>query len=162
MLHLVCDCGALLTLAPAAAGRTVSCRACGATRLVPDPAALGLAEAVGEPARAPSAAPAPPVPAADPRTPLFGHDDRLDLPVLERHAARMGALAALAWVAGLLGAGGVYLVSSRPAPEKALLAMASIFAALLAWAGFRAARAAALAAVALAQRQREIVQGMGR
>ena len=74
----------------------------------------------------------------------------------------MGALSVLVWAAGILGAGGAFVLSSRPQPERALLAIACLFAALLASAGFRAARASALAAVALAQRQREMLQGMER
>ena len=177
MLHVVCDCGALLSVPPGTPGRTVKCRACGRSREVPEAASLGLEGAAGPPpaqggpqrrsAHVPAPIPAPlhapthpPGPAMPPIT--FGSDQRLDLRDLERHAARLQVLSGMAWFAGLLGAAGAFAFSSRTPAERAVLACVCLFASLLGWASLSAARAAAQAAIVLAERQREIVRALGR
>lgn len=164
MLHVVCECGALVS-APAGPGpRTVPCRACGRKKEIPDPAALGLAEAAALPPVVPAPMPVP-IPdgaAPGPHPPTFGTDDRLDLRNLERHAERMLLLGRIAWAGGLLAAAAAAALSSRTPAEKTVIASACLLGALLAWAALRGARAAALAAVALAQRQREILRSVAK
>ena len=166
MIHLVCDCGALVSALPMPGPRSVPCRACGKVVEVPDAAAVGL-DPAGAPGAAWRAPPAPvaipaPVAAAPHPIPAFDADERLDLRVLEREASRLRVMGVLVLAAGILGAAAAGVIPGRAPAEKALLAAACLFAATAGWAGLRAARASCLAAVALAQRQREILRGMAR
>jgi hypothetical protein len=68
----------------------------------------------------------------------------------------------LALAAGLLGAGAAFLLPGWSMAGRTLVAGASLFASTAAWTGFHAARATCLAAVALAQRQREILRSVAR
>jgi hypothetical protein len=163
VLHLVCACGSLVSVQPPAGARSARCRACGRVLEVPDPASLGIEPGQEPPARAPAQAPAPSHGAVPPaRAPVFDADERLNLFVLEREANRLLVLGRLVLAAGLLGAGGAALLPGRTTPERGLLAAVVLFAAVAAWAGFRGARASCLASVAIAQRQREMLQRMAR
>ncbi len=164
MLHVVCDCGGLVSAPPGRGSRTVTCRACGRVKEVPDAAALGLDGAAALPPVVPAPVPVPlPEGAAPgPHLPTFGADQRLDLRALERHAERMLVLGRVAAAAGILAAGGAVGFSSRTPAERTVLASACLLGALLAWAALRGARAAALASIALAQRQREILRSVAR
>ena len=162
VIHLLCDCGTLVSLQPPAGARTVSCRACGRVLDVPDPASPGI----GDEEPGPIAAPPPSSAAvhAHPRppAPVFEADARLDTVVLEREAARQGALAGIVLAGGGIGAFALALLPPWSPPARSAAAAGVLFAALAAWAAFRAARASCLAAVALAQRQSEIVRTMER
>jgi hypothetical protein len=97
-----------------------------------------------------------------PSVPAFDADDRLNLRVLEREAARLLVLGRLVLAGGILGAGIAATLPGWSPAGRVLVAGASLFAATAAWAGFRAARASCLASVALAQRQREILRSVAR
>ena len=166
MLHLVCACGSLVSVQPPAGARSARCRACGRVLEVPDPASLGIETGPEPPAQSAAPAPLPPpshgaVPPAA-RPPVFDADDRLNLFVLEREANRRLVLGRLVLAAGVLAAAGAALLPGRTTAERGLLAAVVLFAAVAAWAGFRGARASCLASVAIAQRQREMLQRMAR
>ncbi len=165
LIHLVCDCGALVSSPPVPGPRTVPCRACGKVHEVPGEEALGLDPLPpapppdpGEPdsAAAPRAAPGPVVAPM----PVFDADERLNLRILEREAARLLVMGRLVLAGGVLGAAAAAVVPGRTPAERALYAGAFLFASTAGWSGFRAARAACLASVALAQRQREILRSV--
>lgn len=173
MIHLVCDCGSLVSIAPPAGTRAVECRSCRRVLDVPDPAALGVEftpapvpapiPANDPPVPAPVPAAAPPAASAPPRpVPSFDTDDRLNLRSLEREVARLALMGRLVAAAGLIGAGAALALPGRGPAERVLLAGAALFAALAGWSGLRAARSACLASIVLAQRQREILRGMAR
>jgi hypothetical protein len=165
LIHLLCDCGALVSLAPPAGARSVSCRACSRVLEVPDPASVGWEPpSPGEPAPVRPAAPAPAAPPPPPHrpVPVFATDERLDTRSLEREAARQGALGRVVLVGGILAAAAGGLLLDAPPAARAALAAGLLFVAVAAWALFRAARASCLAAVALAQRQAEIVRSLER
>jgi hypothetical protein len=106
----------------------------------------------------------PPGPAGPPAAawPVFDADDRLNLRILEREASRLLVMGRLLLAGGILGAAAAAIVPGRTAAERVLYAGAILFAATAGWSGFRAARTACLAAVALAQRQREILRTLAR
>lgn len=164
MIHLLCDCGSLVSVAPPAGARSLSCRSCGRVLEVPDPASVGHVPAASI---APAPAPFPraaPEPAGAPPTqsaPVFQSDERLNLRDLEREAARQGTLGRVVLLGGFLGAAAAPLLHASFAARVAVAASV-LFVAVAAWSGFRAARASCLAAVALAQRQMEMVRGMER
>ena len=176
MIHLVCACGALVSVPPGTGARSVPCRSCGRGVEVPDTASLRLEAGPAPVVPAPIPANQPPVPAPlpppppgrvhasvpghAPALPAFDTDDRLNLWVLEREAARLAVLGKLVLAAGFAGALGAALIPGRIPAERALLASAVLFVAVAGWSGLRAARASCLASVALAQRQREILRGL--
>ena len=156
MIHLVCECGVLVSATPAPGSRSIPCRACGRSLAVPDPDSLGLPAAASSSAAslAPAPVPLPPVP----DLPRFDADERLDLVALEREAARMKAMGWIAAMGGFVGAGAAAVLPGFEAETRVAAGAASLFAAVAGWTLFRGARAACLAAVALAQRQREILR----
>ena len=154
MIHLVCDCGALVSTPPSPGPREVPCRSCGKGISVPGAGEVGLEAPAAPPAPRPAVA-APPVPAEPPR---FDADERLDLVVLEREAARLQAMGVLALVAGAAGAGAAAVVPGLPDAVRVMAGAAALFVAVAAWTLFRGARAACRAALALAQRQRELLR----
>ncbi len=179
MIHLVCDCGSLVTVPPGTGARPVSCRACGRSLEVPDTGTLGAEAAAPPPVPAPIPSNDPPVPALlpaagrqpaggvpaqvhdrAPALPAFDTDERLNLWVLEREAARLAVMGRLVLTGGILGALGVVAMPGRTPAERGLLAAAILFTAVAGGSGLRAARASCLASVALAQRQREILRGL--
>ncbi len=156
MIHLVCDCGALVSTPPAPGPRDVPCRECGKAVRVPDAAALGLETKGGAVPPAPAPVPVPlPLP---PDLPRFDADERLDLVVLEREAARLLVMGRMSAAAGAVGVGAAAILPGVGEPTRVLLGAGILFAAVAAWTLFRGARAACLASVALAQRQREILR----
>lgn len=174
MLHLVCDCGSLVSVAPPPGARSARCKACSAVLEFPDPAGFGLpsgelprSTAPAVPPPAASGSPVPPpqagsAPAASPAPPIFPSDERLDLRGLEHHAARLGALSSLALLAGFAGVFGAAVLPDRMPADRILLGSACLFAGLVGWAACRGARGAARATVALAERQREMLQEASR
>jgi hypothetical protein len=166
VIHLVCDCGALVSASPLPGATTATCGACGRAREIPDPAGLGLEAVRPRPLPAgdlPGPAPVPQHPGgAAFDIPTFDSDERLDLFALEREAVRLQFVGRLVLVAGFLGAAAAAAIPGRTPAERALLAAVALFGAVAGWCGFRAARASCLASVALAQRQREILRGMVR
>ena len=176
LIHLVCACGALVSVPPGTGARSVPCRSCGMAVEVPDTASLRLEAGPAPVVPAPIPANRPPVPAPlppptpargyapppvhSPALPAFDTDERLNLWVLEREAARLGVMGRLVIAAGLVGALGAALIPGRIPAERVLLAAAVLFVAVAGWSGIRAARASCLASVALAQRQREILRGL--
>jgi hypothetical protein len=166
VIHLVCDCGTLVSLQPPAGARTLSCRACGRVLDVPDPASPGIGDE--EPGRLPlpaaGQAPVHATAAAPHRIPVpaFASDGRLDTQRLEREAARQGALGTIVLLGGAAAGAGLALLPPWSPPARSAAAAAVLFAAVAAWSAFRASRASCLAAVALAQRQGEILRAMER
>jgi hypothetical protein len=147
VIHVLCDCGALASSPPLPGAGSVPCRACGKAIPIPDAGDLGIDA---------GAAPAPvPVP---PQGPRFDADERLDLRALESEAARLLVTGRLVLAGGLLGAGAAAVLPGPGAEVRVLAGAAALFAAIAGWTLFRGARASCLAAVSLAQRQREILR----
>lgn len=153
MIHLVCDCGALVSTAPPPGTREVPCRACGKALRVPSPEALGLG-AVPPPVPVVVSVPLPPVH----EPPRFDADERLDLVALEREAARLHVMGRITAAAGPVGAVVAAVLPGLGEETRVLCGAGALFAAAAAWTLFRGARASCLASVALAQRQREILR----
>ena len=152
MIHLVCDCGALVSTPPAPGPRDLPCRECGKVLRVPDPSDLGL-----EARKAPSVPlPLPP----PPDLPRFDADERIDLVALEREAARLLVMGRMAAAAGAVGVVAAAILPGLAEQTRVLLGAGILFTAVAGWTLFRGARAACLATVALAQRQREILRRM--
>ena len=162
MIHLVCGCGALVSSAPLPGARTVECRSCGRSLEIPDPAGIGL-EAAPIPAPVDFGRPPVPAPAGGPPSmPVFEADERLNLYLLEREAARLQFVGRLVLVGGLAGAAVVAALPGKTPAERVVLGAGVLFGAVAGWCGLRAARASCLASVALAQRQREILRAVSR
>ncbi len=164
MLHVVCACGSLVTGTSGAAGGDPTCRSC--HRPVPFPRAAILEAAGHVPASKTMAGPASHPPAAPPGPPSadaspaaapgFGYDLRLDLPALDRQARQAGALGRLSLWSAVLGAAAVLALLPAPAVARVLCTVGMLLGGCLLWGAFRAARVAALAAIALAERHREL------
>ena len=160
MIHLVCECGALVSVPPGTGGRPVPCRSCGRVVEVPAADALGL-DLPPPPLPAPVPAPLPPSPPAS-AGPVFDSDARLNLRVLEGEAARLLLTGRIVLVAGFAAAAAALLLPGWTGAERGAGVGGALFAAVAAWIAFRAARASCLASVALAQRQREILRSVSR
>jgi len=92
----------------------------------------------------------------------FESDERLDLRALEGEARALRLLGRLSVAAGLLVAAGAAVVPGVGLESRLLVAAAAVFAAVLAWAAMRGARTASLAALVLAERQRDLARGLAR
>jgi len=155
LIHLVCDCGALVSTAPPPGTREVPCRACGKALRVPDAEALGLG-AAPPPVPVVVSTPLPSVPGM----PRFDADERLDLVALDREAARLLVMGRLTALAGPVGAAVAAILPGLGDEVRVLCGAAALFAAAAGWILFRGARAACRASIALAQRQREFLRRM--